>query len=127
MATPSSASPTGARPYNALLLTTFALLSVLGAWFMRIMLVLNDAPVGFNDVIAAGTHPNGTPIMKDFTGLKFLDEGLSFLVTAFLSGAAGWDEAFYWQQFHFLFQITPMIAIMNVEACRARNQGSWLK
>jgi hypothetical protein len=127
MTNPSPASPNGARPYNALLLTTFAVLSVAGLWFMRIMPVLNNAPIGFVDVTAAGAHPNGTLIKKNFTGLKYLDEGLSFLVTAFLSGAAGWNEAFYWQQFHFLFQIAPMIAIMNVEACRERNQGSLLK
>lgn len=127
MATPSSASLSGARPYNGLLLTTIALLSAAGAWFMRIAVALNNAPVGFLDVIAAGAHPNGTPIKKDFTGLRYLDEGLSFLVSAFLPGSAGWNEAFYWQQFHFLMQLTTIIAILNVEACRERNRGSWLK
>jgi hypothetical protein len=127
MATPSSASPAGARPYNAVLLTTFALLSVAGAWFMRIYLALSDAPVGFLDALEAGAHPNGTPMKKDFTGLKIFDEGISLLVAAFLPGAAGWNEAAYWQQFHFLLQITPIIAIMNVEACRERNQGSLIK
>jgi hypothetical protein len=127
MATPSSASPAGARPYNALLLTTFALLSITGAWFMRIYFVLNGAPVGFNDVLAAGAHPNGTPIKKSYTGLKIIDEMLALLVTAFLPAASGWNEAAYWQAFHFLFQIMPIIAIMNVEACRERNQKSWIK
>jgi hypothetical protein len=89
MATPSSASPAGARPFNALLLTTFALLSVAGAWFMRISLVLYDAPKDFLAVNEAGVHANGTPIKKYYTGLKHLDEGLSFLVTAFLPGPAG--------------------------------------
>jgi hypothetical protein len=127
MANPSAASPSGARPYNTLLLSTFAVLSVAGLWFMRILIVLNNAPIGFADVSAAGAHPNGTPVKKNFTGLKYLDEGLCLLVTAFMPGAAGWNEAFYWQQFHFLFQIMPLIAIMNVEACRERNQGSVLK
>lgn len=94
---------------------------------MRISLALYDAPVGFLDTVAAGVHPNGTPIKIDYTGLKVLDEGLSFLVTAFLPGSAGWNEVFYWQQFHFLLQITGLVAIMNVEACRERNRGSWLK
>jgi hypothetical protein len=127
MATSSSASPAGARPYNALLLATFALLSFTGAWFMRIYLVLRDAPVGFLDVLEAGAHPNGTPIEKNYTGLKIIDELLALLVTAFLPATTGWNEAAYWQEFHFLLQIMPIIAIMNVEACRERNQKSWIK
>ena len=121
------ASPTGVRPYNSLLLVTFALCSLAGAWFMRIYLTLNDAPVGFLDVVQAGVHPNGVAIKKHYTGLKPLDEGLSFLVSAFLPGSAGWNEAFYWQQVHFLTQLTALVAIMNVEACRERNRGSLLK
>lgn len=127
MATPSAASPAGARPYNAILITAFALISAAGAWFMRISAVINGVPTGFEDVIAAGAHPNSVPIKKDFTGLTYLDEGLSFLVTAFLAGAAGWNEVAYWQQFHFLLQFITFVVIMTVEACRERNQGSWLR
>lgn len=94
---------------------------------MRISAIIHGVPTGFDDVIAAGAHPNGVPIKKDFTGLTYLDEGLSFLVTAFLAGAASWNEAAYWQQFHFLLQFTTFVAISTVEACRERNQGSWLK
>ncbi|KAH4127099.1 hypothetical protein HBH68_065640 [Parastagonospora nodorum] len=122
-----SSSPAGARPCNTLLLITFALLSAAGAWFMRVSLILYDAPKDFLEVVQAGVYPNGTPIKKDYTGLAPLDEGLSFLVAAFLPGAAGWNETFYWQQFHFLIQITGLIAIMNVEACRERNSASWIK
>jgi len=94
---------------------------------MRVSLILYDAPKDFLEVAQAGVHPNGTPVKKDYTGLALIDEGLSFLVTVFLSGPAGWNETFYWQQFHFLIQITGLIAIMNVEACRERNSGSWIK
>lgn len=121
------ATPRGVRPHNTPLLVAFGLFSLAGAWFMRISIALNDAPVGFLDVVASGEHPNGVPIVTHYTGLKALDEGLSFLVTAFLPGSAGWNETYYWQQVHFLTQITTLIAIMNVEACRVRNQGSWLK
>jgi hypothetical protein len=127
MATATSAPLAGARPGNALLLTTFALLSMAGAWFMRISLALYDAPVGFVDAVQAGVHLNGTPIKKEYTGLRVFDEGLAFLVSAFLPGSAGWNEVFFWQQFHFLLQITGLVAIMNVEACRERNRGSWIK
>ncbi|KAF2823736.1 hypothetical protein CC86DRAFT_384291 [Ophiobolus disseminans] len=121
------ASPTGVRPYNTFLLVTLALCSLAGAWFMRISLAVHDAPVGFLDVVASGAHPNGIAIKKSYTGLKPLDDGLAMLVTAFLPGTAGWNEAFYWQQVHFLSQFTAMVAIMNVEACREKNRGRWIK
>jgi hypothetical protein len=79
MDTTLSASPTGTRPYNALLLTVFAILAPIGLWTMRITTFLNDAPVGFTNVVAAGVHPNGVSIKKSYTGLAALDEGLSFL------------------------------------------------
>ncbi|KAL5121690.1 hypothetical protein ACEQ8H_000377 [Pleosporales sp. CAS-2024a] len=127
MATPSPASPSSTtRPYNALLLTTFAILSVAGLWFMRVSLVLYDAPKDFLAITEAGVHPNGTPIRKQYTGLQHVDKGLSVLVTAFLAGPAGWNETFYWQQFHFLHQITGLIAIMNIEACGAIVLPIWM-
>ena len=127
MDAPAATTPTGTRPYNGLLLAFFGVLSAAGLWFMRISTVLNDAPVGFLDIVASGTHPNGVVIKITYTHLKPVDEVLSFLVAAFLPGTAGWDEVFYWQQVHFLVQIGSLLAIMNVEACRTRNSGSWLK
>ncbi|KAF1915378.1 hypothetical protein BDU57DRAFT_451116 [Ampelomyces quisqualis] len=127
MVTAIGVPPSGTRPYNAVLLTTFMMISMAGAWFMRISLILEDAPVGFNDMIKSGVHPNGVPVKEDFTGLFYLDKGLSFLVAAFLSGPAGWNEVYYWQQFHFLPQLIAIIAMMTVESYRERNQGSWLK
>lgn len=94
---------------------------------MRIVIILNDVPVAFSNVIEAGVLPNGTRFKKYYTGIGPLDEMLSFLVAAFLYGPTGWNEAFYWQQLHFLGQIAPIIAIMNVEACREKHQSSWLK
>ncbi|KAF2031376.1 hypothetical protein EK21DRAFT_63224 [Setomelanomma holmii] len=119
--------PTGSRPYNGLLLSIFLVLSLIGAWFMRIYVVITDAPVGFNNALAAGVHPNGVVIKRNYTGIGPLDEVLAMLTTAFLPGAAGWSEPAYWQQFHFLLQIAPFLAILNIEACRERNKGSWIK
>ncbi|KAH7390480.1 hypothetical protein BKA66DRAFT_413852 [Pyrenochaeta sp. MPI-SDFR-AT-0127] len=115
------------RPYNAAILAAFVALSVAGAWFMRINIVMNKVPVGFKEVIASGVLPNGTPIKKHYTGIAPLDGMVSFLVAAFVYGPTGWNEPFFWQQLHFLVQITPMIAVLNVEACRERNRGSWVK
>jgi hypothetical protein len=94
---------------------------------MRINTAIKDAPVGFNQTLEAGVHPNGVVIKKSYTGLGPVDEVLKLLVTAFLPGAARWNELAFWQQFHFLVQIAPMIAVMNIEACRERNRGSWIK
>jgi hypothetical protein len=103
------------RPHNALLLTSFALLSAAGLWFMSINTYLHDAPVGFTSLLAAGEHPNGLRIKTRYTGVVSLDTWLSFLVTAFIPGTAAWNEAWYWQQMHFLTQLGGVIAVMNVE------------
>ncbi|KAF2854339.1 hypothetical protein T440DRAFT_273478 [Plenodomus tracheiphilus IPT5] len=124
MAPPASSTR---RPNNASILAIFAITAIVGAWFMRIAPVLNDVPVGFANIAETGALPNGVRIKKHFTGVKLLDDVLSILVAAFIYGPTGWDEAFYWQQLHFLGQIPGLIAIMNVEACRERNRSSWLK
>ncbi|KAF1851044.1 uncharacterized protein K460DRAFT_302760 [Cucurbitaria berberidis CBS 394.84] len=121
------ATPPARRRYNAALITAFTVLSLAAAWSMRISALLNNVPVGFDKLIETGALPNGTRFKKHYTGIKPLDEMLSFLVAAFLYGPTGWNEVFYWQQLHFLVQITAIVAIMNVEACRERNRGSWLK
>ena len=115
------------RPNNNALLCLLAALSVLGLYTMRVSVAMNDIPKDFRAVAQGNALPNGVPIKRDFTGIKLLDEGLAFLVVAFIFGPTKWNETFFWQQFHFLFQITSLIAIMNVEACRNRNQGSLLK
>jgi hypothetical protein len=115
------------RPGNNALLIFFALISGLGLYTMRISVAMNDIPRGFLETVQGDVLSNGVPIKKNFTRIKMLDEGLSFLTIAFLYGPTKWNEPFYWQQFHFLFQVTSLVAIMNVEACRERNQGSWLK
>ncbi|KAL1793576.1 hypothetical protein ACET3X_008558 [Alternaria dauci] len=124
MATPAARV---GRPNNNALLAVMAVLAGIGLYTMRIATAQNDVPVGFLDAAASGTLPNGVALKKHYTGLRILDEGLSFLVTAFLYGPTGWSETFYWQQLHFLFQITPVLAVHGVEAYRGRNQNSWIK
>lgn len=94
---------------------------------MRISTAMEGVPIGFVEMIESGVMPNGVKLRKHYTGLGPLDDMLSFLVGAFLPGPTGWNENFYWQQLHFLVQIMPLIAVTTVEACRERNQGSWLK
>ncbi|KAF2124262.1 hypothetical protein P153DRAFT_302912 [Dothidotthia symphoricarpi CBS 119687] len=119
-------SPTSAqRPYNAAITGLFILCSVGGLLFMRIATVLNDVPRGFFDLVAASHLPNGVAIKKHFTGIGPLDNGLSFLVTAFITGSAKLHEPFYWNQVHFIIQFMATIVVMNVEACRERHRGRW--
>ncbi|EDU40033.1 hypothetical protein PtrSN002B_002391 [Pyrenophora tritici-repentis] len=122
---PSTASV--GRPNNNAVLAVMAVLSVIGLYCMRIGCVVHDYPIDILDVAKTAILPNGVKMRKDYFGIKPVDESLSFLVTAFLYGPTKWNEAFYWQQVHFLGQITVIIAVMNVEACRERNQSSWLK
>ena len=82
---------------------------------MSINTYLYSAPVGFTSILATGAHLNGARIKNDYTGLVPLDTWLSFLVTAFLPGTAGWNEAWYWQQVHFLVQIGGVVGVMGVE------------
>ena len=115
------------RPYNGLVLIIFAVLSAWGLWVFRIAPGVYKFPVGLYDLLDAGVLPNGQPIKKHYTGLGPVDKILTLLVTVFIYGPAGWNEQFYWQQLNFLLQITPIAAVMNAEACRERNRGSWLK
>jgi hypothetical protein len=115
------------RSNNNALLVLFAALSVLGLYTMRISVSMNNVPVGFLETVEEGVLAHALPLKKDYTGIHYLDQGLAFLVLAFVYGPTSWNEPLYWQQTHFLFQFTVLLAIMNVEACRERNQGSWLK
>ncbi|CAE7009140.1 hypothetical protein P3342_002968 [Pyrenophora teres f. teres] len=115
------------RPNNNALLAVLAVLSAVGMYCVRISCIVHDLPVDFLDVAKTAILPNGVKMRKDYVGIKPIDENLSLLVAAFIYGPTKWNEAFYWQQVHFLGQIAVIIAIMNVEACRERNQTSWLK
>jgi hypothetical protein len=115
------------RPNNNVLLAIIAVLAAIATYAMRITTAQNGIPVGFLESASSGVMANGVLVKKHYTGIGFLDQGLSFLVAAFLYGPTGWNEPFYWQQLHFLLQFTAVLTVTNVEACRERNQGSWLK
>jgi hypothetical protein len=68
------------RPSNNALLAVMAVLAGIGLYTMRITTAQNEVPVGFLDVAASGTLPNGVSLKKHYTGIRILDEGLSFLV-----------------------------------------------
>ncbi|KAI3326278.1 hypothetical protein HD806DRAFT_532925 [Xylariaceae sp. AK1471] len=110
------------RPYTALFVVIFAVSSAIGMWLMRIETGIKDLPVNFVQQVEAKTYANGLPVRTHYTGITAIDS-IYFLVIAFIAGPLGWDEGVRLQQLHFLVQFFAVIAVWNVEACRARN--SW--
>lgn len=110
------------RPFNFLFVVSFILLSAAGLYCMRINTALERVPVNFDQIVETGRFENGTPLKRTYTGIEKLDFVLSFLVTAFLAGPAGWDDGVRLQQIHFLVSFFSVVCIFNVEACRTRNR-----
>ncbi|RYC61703.1 hypothetical protein CHU98_g4500, partial [Xylaria longipes] len=117
------AVPKTTRPYNALFVTIFAVSAALAAWLMRIETGIKGIPVNFVENVEAKVYPNGMPMRTRYTGIEAIDNGLLFLVAAFVAGPLAWDEGVRLHQLHFLVQFFAVIAVWNVEACRARH--SW--
>ncbi|KAI1438415.1 hypothetical protein GGR50DRAFT_429559 [Xylaria sp. CBS 124048] len=115
--------PQAFRPHNALFMLIFALASAYAAWAMRIETAIKGIPVGFVEQVESKVLPDGTPMRTHYTGIEAVDSGLLFLVAAFIAGPLGWDEGVRLQQMHFLVQFFAIVAVWNVEACRARH--SW--
>lgn len=115
--------PVTTRPYNALLVLIFAVASVAAAWLMRVETGIKGIPVDFVEQVQARVYANGMPMRTRYTGVEAIDSGLLFLVTAFAAGPLVWDEGVRVHQLHFLVQFFAVIAVWNIEACRARN--SW--
>lgn len=93
-------------------------------------MVFGPAAVAANDdfaVIAQNEDyhfsANGVKLRRGYTGIRALDSGLSFLVAAFLPGAAGWDRNFQLLQAYFLFSFFSVLAIWSIEAARTRNKS----
>lgn len=61
------------------------------------------------------------PLRTTYTGITLLDNGLAFLVAAFMNGAAGWDRGFFVLLVYFLLSFFPIVAIWAIESCRKRN------
>ncbi|KAK9416112.1 hypothetical protein SUNI508_09885 [Seiridium unicorne] len=121
MSAATSSGPT--RPLHALAILVFALFSLAGFYFMRIQNARNGVPVDFDKICMSGQWSDGTPIKQTYTGVKAIDFAFTWLVPAFLTGPAGWDEGVRLQQVHFLVNFFAVVCIWNIEASRKRNQG----
>ncbi|KAH9210150.1 hypothetical protein DL95DRAFT_393691 [Leptodontidium sp. 2 PMI_412] len=69
---------------------------------------------------------NDQTLRTNYTGIASLDYGLSFLVAAFLPGAAGWDTNSQVQQIYFLVSLFSIISVLSVEAGRKGNASSFV-
>ena len=104
----------------------FLSLSAVAVYYMRIVPDQFGVSDSFTAIIASGKHQNGIPLRTEYSGIGRLDQGLAFLVVAFMPAAAEFDRAFYLQALHFLVVFFPAVAIWAVESCRKRNEWTMI-
>lgn len=61
------------------------------------------------------------PLKRTFTGIKRVDNYLTFLSAIFMPGINNWDASFGMLQMYFLGMLVQPIAVWSVEAYRKRN------
>jgi hypothetical protein len=103
----------------------YSVLSAIGVYFLRIDSASSIVPDAMQAVKEAG-HWRGfghdVPVRSHYTGIWWLDFGLTFLVVAFMPGAGALDTGFWIQQLYFLVSFFAVISIWTVEACRDGNR-----
>ncbi|OQV04581.1 hypothetical protein CLAIMM_09441 [Cladophialophora immunda] len=100
----------------------FVALSMLAVYILRIASIrsgVSDKMEHITTINEFTEHP--LRLRTTYTGLAPVDKGLSFLVAAFMNGAAGWDQGFLVFMMYFLFSFFPIIAIWAIESGRDRN------
>lgn len=67
------------------------------------------------------THDSSFLLKRQYTGVKPIDDYLTFLSAIFMTGVNNWDQNFGTLQIYFLGMLIQPIAISSVEAFRSRN------
>lgn len=111
------------RGHTPIFIAIFALFSFAGLYFMRIESAIHGVPVNFDKICLSGKWDDGTPLKQSYTGVRAIDFVFTWLVPAFLTGPAGWDEGIRLQQIHFLVNFFAVVSVWNIEAARGRNRG----
>ncbi|OAP57534.1 hypothetical protein AYL99_08272 [Fonsecaea erecta] len=131
MASGTKTSKKDVAPRNGtgyLFAAIFAALSLLAVYMLRIASIRSGVADKMEHITTINQfieHP--LRLRTTYTGLAPLDKGLSFLVAAFMNGAAGWDQGFFVFMMYFLFSFFPIVAIWAIESCRERNGLAWTR
>ncbi len=100
----------------------FFVLSLLATYLIRIFAIQSGVSDKMESIAkTARFTEHDMPLRTIYTGLPPLDDGLSFLVAAFMNGAAAWDGGFFVLLVYFLLSFFAIVAIWAVESCRERN------
>ncbi|EXJ70237.1 uncharacterized protein A1O5_06305 [Cladophialophora psammophila CBS 110553] len=125
MATRSTSSKNAVSPRNGtgyFFAIIFTALSLLAVYMLRIASIKSGVADKMEHITTINhftEHP--LPLRTTYTGIAAVDKGLSFLVAAFMNGAAGWDKGFFVFMMYFLFSFFSILAIWAIESCRERN------
>lgn len=96
--------------------------SLAATYFMHIVTTLTGVGDKMAHITEISRFPEtGIALRTTYTGIVPVDKGLSFLVSAFIHGAAAWDRGSYLQQIYFLVSFFSVITIWTIESCRKRN------
>jgi hypothetical protein len=103
----------------------YIILTMMGIYFLRIDSASSIVPDAMQAVTEAGNwrgFGHDVPVRSHYTGIRWFDFGLTFLVVAFTAGAGALDTGFWIHQLYFLVSFFAVISIWTVEACRDGNQ-----
>lgn len=121
---PLSTSSRG--PMDHVFLAIYAILACIGLYYIRIDSSNTIVPIALQSISTSGTwkeYGHDLPVRLQYTGIKWLDFGLAFVVTAFLPGAGSLDAGFWIQQLYFLINFFAVVSLWTIEASRRRNKG----
>jgi len=118
-------------PYRRGFYLTYAILSAVAFYYMRLgpasKITANHIEPLINGIAPSFRYPGRTEVIRQYyTGIKPVDGLLSVLVTAFLSGSAGWRFDIQVQQINFLTSWTSVLVVWSLESVRRSNSWSFI-
>ncbi|ETI28353.1 hypothetical protein G647_00802 [Cladophialophora carrionii CBS 160.54] len=117
-----SAPPARRNGTGILFALIFAILSVCAVYALRIASVQSGIADKMERITTTHRfleHP--LSLRTTYTGIAPVDQGLTFLVTAFMNAASGWDAGFFVFLGYFLVSFFAILTVWAVESCRERN------
>lgn len=117
----SSPEPRGAMKWY--FIAFYLLIAALVHYGMWVWSAHYDLGVHLETILKTGqfSYDATFPLKRTYTGIKPIDNYLTFLSAAYMTGLKGWDLNFGTLQMYFLGMLIQPIAIWSVEAYRHRN------